>query len=197
MSTQAIQGELAANALANQTSSELTKRKAGRPRKLNANSVNSNTTEDTQMNPTTEQTATKRIQNTVFDLKEFDNVKLLKDVELPKKPATLEEATAMVGGNTEKFLSVFYEGLVADAIEQERANTEGWKVANDDNTPGELYTGQSADEAKGDLINAAILSLAKMQGYNKDLSREKKRELKEKAAEFLRSNPAMLASIQS
>jgi len=46
------------------------------------------------------------------------------------------------------------------------------------------------------LINAAVLSLAKMQGYSKEQSKEQKKELKDKAREFLRSNPAMLASIQ-
>lgn len=178
----------------------------------------------TNMTPTTATNATKkRIQRTVFDLTAFQKVKLVKDVEMPKKPESIKEALEMVGGegdpnSTARLLQVIYDGLAADVSAKAWDDITGFKLAgkleadedgvqqfvaepklvNDPKAvlPEEDYTGKYADENKEDLINAAILSIAKMQGYDKSLSKEKKAELKEKAADFLRSNPAMLASIQ-
>jgi hypothetical protein len=138
----------------------------------------------------------KKVQKTVFDLQKFDNVLLVKMVELPEKPGSVEDALKMIGNDTKEIVDVIYEGIIARTVETARKDMTGFKVLDEEGEPGEDYTGQFADEKKGDLINAAILSIAKMQGYNKELPKERKRELKEKAAEFLRQNPAMLASIQ-
>jgi hypothetical protein len=132
------------------------------------------------------------VTTTVFDLTAFDDVKLTKTVTLPTQPTTLEEALAAVGNDKGKLLDVIHEGLIAAAKDAARADMTGWNDAETD----EAYTGTYADEAKGKLINAAILSLAKMQGFSKSLEPAQKRALKEKAAAFLRSNPAMLAGIQ-
>jgi hypothetical protein len=202
MSTQGIAAQLL-----DSTSTNPVKRKAGRPRhKSVASNAGDNTTntKDTQMNPTTEtneaastnEVATKSVQRTVFDLTAFDDLKLTKEVALPAKPTSIQEALAAVENSTPRLLEIIYEGLIADATSKAWDQIEGFHIVNEDGEAGELYTGKYADEAKGKLINAAILSLAKMQGYDKNLSREKKRELKEKATEFLRSNPAMLQSIQ-
>ncbi len=139
---------------------------------------------------------TKRIQKTVFDLKLFDDVLLVKDVPLPKKPESVSEALSMVGNDQSALMDIIYKGLISRTSDEAWEDMSGFKVLGDDGEPGEDYTGQFADGEKSKLINAAILSLAKMQGYEKSLAPEKKRALKEKAAEFLRSNPAMLASIQ-
>lgn len=152
---------------------------------------------ENKMTPTNNEVKTKKVQKTVFDLTEFDNIKLVKEVELPKKPESIKEALEMLENNTEKLLAVIYDGLVSDTTEKAREDMTGFLVVNEEGKPGDSYSGQFADEAKGELINAAVLSLAKMQGYEKSLTPEKKRELKDKAREFLRSNPAMLASIQS
>lgn len=140
--------------------------------------------------------ATRRVQQTVFDLVKFDDVKLVKDVILPAKPTSTEEALAACGNDVAKFLNVIHDGLIAEAVERAKDSIEGFKVVGEDGEPGEDYNGKYADEEKGKLINNAILSLAKMQGYDKSLPPERKRELKEKATSFLRDNPAMLATIQ-
>jgi hypothetical protein len=162
-----------------------------------------------KMTPTTAVT-TKKIQRTVFDLQVFDDVKLVKDVPLPKKPEEIQEALDILGSK-EKLLEVIYKGLIAEATDSAWEDIDGFRIVGSigpdkdgnvvytpdaDGEPTEPYTGKFADEAKGKLINAAILSLAKMQGYEKSLSKEKKAALKEKATEFLRANPAMLQSIQ-
>jgi hypothetical protein len=147
------------------------------------------------MTPTT--TPTARVQRTVFDLTAFDDVKLVKTINLPAKPASLEEALGAVGNDTEKLLTVIHEGLVAEAKSVASETMEGFQTLNEDGTPGDAYTGKFVDEEKGKLINNAILSIAKINGYEKSLAPEKKRALKDQATAFLRDNPAMLLSLQS
>lgn len=147
------------------------------------------------MTPTTTQ-PTAKVQRTVFDLAIFDDQKLTKTITLPTKPSTLEEALAACGNDSAKLLDVIHEGLVAETKSAAYDNIEGFQVVNEDGTAGDAYTGKFADEEKGKLINNAILSLAKINGYDKSLSKEKKQALKEKATAFLRDNPAMLASLQ-
>lgn len=167
-------------------------------------------------------TNTAVVTTTVFDLTAFDDVKLTKTITLPTQPTTLDEALAAVGNDKAKLLNVIHEGLIAEAKETARVNMTGFHVVseegevdpleyirdipvvdangvpvlNEDGTPKMSQTGKYADEAKGKLINNVILSFAKMNGFSKDLSKEKKRELKEQATAFLRNNPAAIAGIQ-
>lgn len=142
-------------------------------------------------------TNTAVVTTTVFDLTAFDDVKLTKTITLPTQPTTLDEALAAVGNDKAKLLNVIHEGLIAEAKENARTNMTGFHVVNDEGEadPAE-YAGKYADEAKGKLINNVILSFAKMNGFSKDLPKEKKRELKEQATAFLRNNPAAIAGIQ-
>lgn len=139
----------------------------------------------------------KEITTTVFDLATFDSIQLVKTIQLPNKPTTLEEALAACGNDSAKLLDVIHEGLIAETTERERGNMEGWLVDDEDAETPVPYTGKYADAKKTKLINAAVLALAKMNGFGKGLNPEKKRELKERAKSFLRDNPAMLASLQS
>jgi hypothetical protein len=138
---------------------------------------------------------TMKIQKTVFDLTAFAPVLLKKEVPPPEKPQDLESALAAVGNDKEKLLDIIYKGLTSAAREAATNDMSGFKVVNEDGELGEDYNGKFADEVQGDKINAAILVLAKLQGYDKSLPPEKKKALKEKAADFLRANPAMLQSI--
>lgn len=158
--------------------------------------VQISTKEVNEMSPETQ--AVKTVQKTVFDLAQFKKVLLVKDVQMPHKPTEIDEALSMVGGSKQKLLDVIYDGLCEDATNAARAQIEGFKIADPDTgEPGEDYTGQFADEAKGKLIGDAILSFAKMMGYDKSLPLEERNKLKEQAAEFIRANPAALKSIQS
>ena len=164
---------------------------------------------------------TRKVTRTVFDLTAFDDVKLEKTVTLPSKPTTLEEALKAAGNDTAKLLDLIHEGLISESVETARADISGFKVVSEDGEASDLYvrtipvvdqngvpvlnedgtpkteeTGKFADEEKGKKINAAILALAKMNGFEKSLPKDKKAALKEKATEFLRSNPAMLAGMQ-
>jgi hypothetical protein len=190
MSAQAIIGTL--ESVIPQTSSEVSKRKAGRPRKQVANAPVSSNDSVKEVN-----NMTKRITNSVFDLQAFDDIKLVKDVEVPEKVGSVEEAVKLLDHNQEKLMEIINEGLQAVAIEAARKDLTGWKVENDEGEPGEDYVGTPVDEKKGKLINAAVLAFAKMQGYHKDLSREEKRKKKDAAEDFLRNNPAIIASLQT
>lgn len=152
----------------------------------------------TQTTPTqtTNDVTTKRVTKSVFDLTEFDNKQLGKEVVMPKKPKTINEALAFLNNDTQKLLQVIYEGLCTDAVESARSQMEGFKIIDEEGKLGEDYSGKYADDEKGALINAAVLSLAKIQGYDKNKTPEEKRALKEKAREFLRKNPAMIESLQ-
>jgi len=149
-----------------------------------------------KMTPTAEKgQETKRVQRTVFDLAAFDDVKLIKDVPVPSRPESLESALATVG-TKERLLEIIHKGMVSDATSAAWDDISGFKIVGDDGEAGEDYSGKFADEEKGKLINAAVLSLAKMNGYDKSLTKEKKGELKEKAKKFLRDNPAMIEGMQ-
>lgn len=143
--------------------------------------------------------ATKKVTKSVFDLAAFDDVQLVKTVQLPGRPESVEAALAIAQNDTAKFLDIFHAGLIEQTVESAREDMTGFLIVPEDGDPTEQYTGKYADEDTGKKINAAILTLAKMQSKAdfKSLKKEEKRALKDKATEFLRSNPAMLESIQS
>jgi hypothetical protein len=150
------------------------------------------------MTPSNNEVQVKKIQNTVFDLTTFDSVVLTKNVPMPVKPTSIEEALVAVENDRDALLKVIYDGLCERAIEQAKQTIEGFLVVGEDGEPGEQYTGKYADEDKTKLINAAVLTLAKMQagGGWDTLDKSAKKNLKSGAVEFLRANPAMLVSLQ-
>lgn len=137
-----------------------------------------------------------KIQRTVFDLKTFDDVQLIKYVDSPTRPKDVREAHALVGGNEEKLIDLIYKGLVAELRDAEYEKIDGFKVITEDGKLGDDYSGKYADDSKKALINAAVLNIAKLQGYNKDMSADQKKASKAKAMGFIRDNPAMIESIQ-
>jgi hypothetical protein len=142
---------------------------------------------------------TLKIQRTVFDLSTFDNVLLYKFVPAPARPKDIKQALDLVGGRTERLMELIYDGLVADLRKSEYLKIEGFRLPNEetkDGSGGPEYTGSFADDTKKDLINAAVLNFAKILGYDKDLSPEKKDSIKEQARDLIRKNPEMVRSIQ-
>lgn len=138
---------------------------------------------------------TKNVTKSVFDLQAFGDVKLTRTVTMPVKPATVEEALAAVGNDKQALLSVIYDGLCERAVESARATSDGWLTVDEDGEASEPYTGQPVSEEKGKAISLAVLNIAKAGGFDKSLPKDKKRELKAQAMEFLRSNPAMVSFI--
>jgi len=152
------------------------------------------TKDTTHMPETTETTPkTKTITRTVFDLAVFDGVQLTKEINLPVAPTSLEEALAAVGNDSVKLLSVIHEGLCAAAEDSARVDMRGFREVGEDGEPGEVYTGQYADEEKTKQINGMVLNFAKMAGYSKDLPKDKKKELKDAAKAAIR--PILIATL--
>lgn len=143
---------------------------------------------------------TKESQKTVFDLKTFDNVLLKKTYTVPKKPTSIQEVLATMNNDTSALLDLIHAGLikqVQDATYNSDAN-DGWFLTDSENNiTTTLYTGSYADKNKKAMIDAAVLTLAKLNGYDKSMSAEDKEAKKEAARKFLRENPAMLGGLQS
>jgi hypothetical protein len=146
------------------------------------------------MTPTNQ--TTKDVKQTVFDLQTFGDVKLVRTVTLPVRPTTIHEALAAVGGDNTALLSVIYDGLCVSVEKAARADVAGFSVVDEDGKVGDLYTGTPVSEEKGKAINAAVLGIAKAMGWSKDMTIDQKNALKDQAMNFIKSNPAMLASIQ-
>lgn len=131
------------------------------------------------------------VTRTVFDLATFDDVKLTKPFPLPAKPATVAEALSLVGNDETQLLDLIYKGVVSKARDEAYNSIQGFLTVEDN----EPYSGQCADEETGKKIDNAILALAKVNGYSKDLPKERKDAIKAEVASFLRANPGMLKGI--
>lgn len=138
----------------------------------------------------------KEVQKTVFDLDSFDFVLLKKMVTLPPKPASLDEALKLYNNQADVLLDLIYAGMEEKYVQQERDKMEGFRIVDEDDELGDEYHGTYADKDKAKLINNAVLSFAKMLGYNKQMTADEKRAIKETARKTLRETPAILKSIQ-
>jgi len=150
--------------------------------------------EKTMASPTAERTS--NTQKTVFDLGKFDDVKLVKTVTLGAPVTSIQEALARLENDSDALLAVINAGLDEKTVKAARESNDGWNVEDEE---GNLtaYDGKFAsEEQQGKKIDAVVLSMAKVLGYDKSLSAEKKRELKEQARAFIRSNPAIIESMQ-
>ena len=147
------------------------------------------------MTPTTTPT-TKTVTRTVFDLEKFDDVKLTKEVQLPAAPASVADALSACGNDESKLLKLIYEGMTSETVETARNDISGFRVVNEDDEPGDSYTGKFADESKSKAINLMVLNTAKVAfGYGKDQTAEQKRASKASAIEAIRSNPAIVKGL--
>lgn len=143
--------------------------------------------------------STKLVTTEVFDLAEFENVTLGKEIQLPAKPTSFNDVQNLPGMTNERLMNIVYEGLVKEAEEQAIKDKNGWHAFSEDDTlEDELYEGKWADSEKKKAINVMILNFAKSafgfeRGTGKDPARTKRNnEAKEKAKELIKGNQAML-----
>lgn len=171
-----------------------TPKKLGRPRK------NMSTTQTTPEG-NTQTTSTKEdnrpiTQKTVFDLKLFDDVLLKKRYDAPVPPTSIEEALAMLGNDQKALLKVITDGLASHARETAYNDPTGWMTTDDSgDLTNEPYTGKYADEDAGKKINAVVMSLAKMRGFEKSLPPAEKNKIKDQVKQNLRDNPIFLGDL--
>lgn len=140
---------------------------------------------------------TKETQKTVFDLSKFDNILLKKKFTVPARPSQVSDVLAILGGDTDALMDLLRDGLMKRAQDAAYNSNDGWFATDEDGEiTSEPYTGNYASAEKQDMINAAVLTLAKLNGYDKGLSKEDKKAKKDAARKFLRDNPAMLGGLQ-
>jgi hypothetical protein len=145
--------------------------------------------------PETNNTKQRLVTMEVFDLDVFDNITLGKEVTLPEKPTSLSEVVAKFNNDESRLISIIYEGMIKEAEVAAEKDKSGWRKFEDrdnDELADEEYNGKSADPEKKKLIYAAILSFAKVLGYDKSLTPEQKNAKKAQAKEIIKSNPAMM-----
>src|SRR5215471_3435975 len=143
MSTQAIQTTLQQEVPSNLSHVEKAKKARSSKNKV-VKFKDEERKELNEMTPTEQSTAI--VQKTVFDLALFNDVLLKKEVSLPNRPKSVQECMEAIGNDTEKFISIFYEGLVEDAKSKAREDMAGFKVVDEDGNIGDEYSGNYADE---------------------------------------------------
>jgi hypothetical protein len=144
---------------------------------------------------------TKVVTAQVFDLKQFDNITLGKEIQLPAKPGSLSEAVEQFGNDQERLLNVIYEGMIQEATKKAEEDESGYtgtgwhEFGDEGELENEEYVGKYADSKKKDVINGMILNFAKVLGFNKSMTRDEKRAARDRAKAAIRSNDAMMAQI--
>jgi hypothetical protein len=151
-------------------------------------------TPQTQTEQTPAAKAGNPVTRTVFDLATFDEVQLSKPFTPPTAPQTVEEALAACGNDTAKLLEVIHAGLTAEARDRAYNTLDGFAIVVDGEVTETLYTGRAAEGDMKKKIDNAVLSMAKVYGYDKSLPIDKRNELKDQARSDMRKNPRVLAS---
>lgn len=136
---------------------------------------------------------TLRVTRTVFDIVEFDDVLLAKDV--PFEPAdSVETVLAKFENSKAKLLAIINKGLEAEVRNAAYNDLSGFHTLEDEakgpnsdlNGP---YEGTPADKSK---VNQLKMTLAKtIYGLAPNDSKEVKKAKKEKAMDFIRTNQDM------
>jgi hypothetical protein len=129
------------------------------------------------------------VTSSVFDLDTMDEVSLIKVKE--HKPAeSAKEAMERLGGDADLFLKVINDGLIAQAKNALKSDTNTpWQTTDEDGKVNGTFSGTPAN-AKA--VNGLVLSLAKnVFGYAKENPIETKRAAKESALDMIRSNEMM------
>jgi len=143
-----------------------------------------------------------RVTKTVFDLDSRDDVTVVK-IGTSTPVTTMAEFTARLNNDSAIILQVINDGLAAYDREQLATNSSvGWSVEDEEGnvTP---FTGTLLSEEKSKQLAVNVLSMAKMLfGYAKQMvpdvaaNRAAKKLAKEKAAEMLLSNPAVIEALK-
>ena len=135
-----------------------------------------------------------------IDLVSFSDVILYKDVPVVAEVSSVNEALARLGNDHNKLLKIITAGLQEAAVDEARKSQESWMLMDEDRKPTDsVFEGMLADPSD---VNPAILMFAKLMfGFeeidSKDSkSAELKRASKDKARDYIKSQPDMLASLQ-
>lgn len=121
----------------------------------------------------------------VFDLDQFNEVKIGKEVDYT--PLTdLDQILDKLNNDQERMIKIINSGLVEELKREARSDDNNWHSFDDEGKLNGPYEGTVANPKK---VNVIVLGLAKsVFGFNKDMNRDQKREAKEQAMAFVKSN---------
>jgi hypothetical protein len=87
--------------------------------------------------------------------------------------------------------------LKAYAIEQLANDPKvPWQVENEDGTFTD-FTGTTLSETQSKFLAGMVLNMAKMNGYTKDLAKDKKRALKDAAQDGILAMPGFIENLKA
>lgn len=140
------------------------------------------------------QTLAVRVEREFFDLTQFDDVRLGKDVQVTI-PETTTEALEMLGNDQAALMGLLKDAFIAKGKKAAENTLSDWHTfANDEQTElNGAYDGQFADQK---AVNGFLLNMAKnVFGYTKDLSIEEKRKRKDLAKTMVLGNAEIRAGL--
>jgi hypothetical protein len=133
------------------------------------------------------------VQKTVFDLESCEKVTLVKSYTFIPA-ATVQEALERLMNDHDALLNVVNSGLRDVEQTKARNSADGWFVEPEDDEDEKVpFTGSTADAKK---VNSLVLTLAKLQGFAKGISREKKKAIKAAVLETIKNTPALRTMLQ-
>lgn len=130
------------------------------------------------------------------DLATFDDVKMYKRIPKVAPITSVNQALELIGGDTNKLMSLLTAAVQSDVVEAARSSNDGWKVIDENGKETETeYSGQLAHP---DAVNPMVLFFAKNNfGFDKpNATADERRAAKEQAREMIKSVPALLDSLK-
>ena len=134
----------------------------------------------------------RKVQKSIFDLDTFESVTLLKEVPALAPVTSVQDALTYLQNDTTKLLAVINDGLKAEQSREARKSDEGWYVEDDKGNKSE-FDGTPANEKK---VNGIVLTLAKLNGFEKGASKDTKRAAKETARETIKNSPPIMEMLR-
>ena len=140
-------------------------------------------------NPTP--TETIPVQRTMTKMADFSEVTLKKERTFTR-PQTSQEVLALINNDAQLYMRILIDGLKAHLRRQLAADsTIPWHVLDEDGSMGAEFNEEVVESS---IVNNLVNTFAKLNGYSADLPKDKKKELKDKAREFVRKNAVTLLS---
>ena len=138
----------------------------------------------------------EKVSQSVFDLDSKQDVTLFKAGEFTPVE-NMQEFVSRLANDQKEILSIVNEGLRSHFRDQLKADSSvPWMQENEE---GELeaFSGTPISEEASKKLQVSVLGMAKVLGYEKSLSREQKKALKEQAQEMILSNPVAVEKLRA
>lgn len=135
------------------------------------------------------------VQRTILDLSTMGEITVRKPHASAPEVTSVEQALTLLGNDTKKLFAIIHDGLEAEIKKTAGAEPGGWFTQDEDEKYTVPFTGTQADR---DKFNSLVLTMAKTAfGWGKDLTNEQKVAVKAKAADYIKSQPILLAGLKA